>query len=255
MTSKQALLEIQETLYRSKNPTRRYLHCARRDWLLAKLAQYTQARATHEAALEVGPGSGLYLPELAQRYQRATAVDIEAAYLEHAQPLLDEHPNLRLQIDDMTDSELDSDQFDLVLCTEVIEHTPNSAQMLAEIQRVLKHGGVLLLSTPQAYSPLELTAKIAFLPGIIQLVRWIYQEAIVETGHINLLRESQVRRQLAAAGLEIVETHKSGVYLPLLAEFTGEFGLKIEQWLEQRMRGSWLDGLLWTQYYVVTKPE
>ena len=31
----------------------------------------------------------------------------------------------------------------------------------------------------------------------------------------------------------------------------GDWGLKIEQWLENRIRGSIFDGLLWTQCYIV----
>lgn len=41
--------------------------------------------------------------------------------------------------------------FDTVLCTEVIEHVPNPAQAFAEISRVLKPGGYLLLTTPQTW--------------------------------------------------------------------------------------------------------
>lgn len=73
-----------------------------------------------------------------------------------------------------------------------------------------------MLSTPQRYSPLELAAKIAFLPGIIKLVRRIYREPILETGHINLMTASTVRRQLSKAGFDVEEHHQSGLYLPMI---------------------------------------
>ena len=38
--------------------------------------------------------------------------------------------------------------FDFVLCTEVLEHCPDPAAVLAEIRRVLRPGGVVLLTTP-----------------------------------------------------------------------------------------------------------
>jgi 2-polyprenyl-3-methyl-5-hydroxy-6-metoxy-1,4-benzoquinol methylase len=140
--------------------------------------------------------------------------------------------------------------FDLILCTEVVEHIADSSAAIAGMGRLLKPGGIMILSTPQPYSPLELAAKIAFLPGIIQIVRHIYGEPILETGHINLMTGREVERQLADAGFLISERHKSGMYLPLVAEFCGEMGLKLEQWLEERLRGTLVDGLLWTQYYV-----
>ena len=37
MTTAAELVALQETLYRSGNPTRRWLHCIRRDWIFAAL--------------------------------------------------------------------------------------------------------------------------------------------------------------------------------------------------------------------------
>lgn len=41
-----------------------------------------------------------------------------------------------------------SEHFDIVVCTEVIEHTLNPFKSVAEISRVLKKGGVGLISVP-----------------------------------------------------------------------------------------------------------
>ena len=41
--------------------------------------------------------------------------------------------------------------FDTVLCNEVLEHVPEPSQFMAEVGRVLKPGGVLLLTTPQTW--------------------------------------------------------------------------------------------------------
>ena len=38
--------------------------------------------------------------------------------------------------------------FDIVVCTEVLEHTLNPFSAIAEIYRILKKGGVLLMTTP-----------------------------------------------------------------------------------------------------------
>jgi len=46
---------------------------------------------------------------------------------------------------------LASDRFDLIFCTEVLEHLPAPAGAAAEFARVLKPGGRLLLATPQAW--------------------------------------------------------------------------------------------------------
>jgi 2-polyprenyl-3-methyl-5-hydroxy-6-metoxy-1,4-benzoquinol methylase len=244
------LLELQETLYNSSNPTRRWLHCSRRDWVVARLYAHSQSCAQ---ALEVGPGSGIYLPILAQLAAQVTAADIESSYLAKAQQLQQTHRNLQCVIDDITASTLPRQSFNLVLCSEVIEHIADSGPALRGLHSLLQADGILVLSTPQRYSPLELCAKIAFLPGIIGLVRWIYGEAIMPTGHINLLTETALKKQLAEAGLDIIEQHKSGFYLPLIAEFGGTWGQRLLAGCEKALHGSWLDGLLWTQYYVLRR--
>lgn len=251
---KSELVELQKTLYDSKNPTRTWLHTTRRDWINSALAGCAGGR-TIEQAIEVGPGAAVYLPELSRLARRVIAADIEQEYLEYAREVVGELANVECKTDDITASGLPAGAFDLVLCTEVIEHIEDSPAALAGLRRLLSPGGRMVLSTPQRYSPLEVCAKVAFLPGIIEIVRLIYREPIIPTGHINLLTEAQMKSQLDDAGLEIIEEFKCGMYLPVVAETLGQFGLKLEQWLEAKMRGTWFDFLLWTQCYVLKRKD
>jgi len=248
------LVDLQETIYSSKNPTRRWIHNARKNWIMNALHQ-TISAIPEASVLEVGPGSGCYLPTLSKLSKKAMASDIQRAYLNNAQHLLPQHDNLSLTVDDITTPKLEAAQFDVILCTEVIEHIPDSTAALKGMHKLLKPGGILILSTPQKYSPLEMAAKIAFLPGIIDIVRWIYKEPIIETGHINLLTESQLRKQINQANFSILEKAKTGVYIPVLAEFTGHTGLKIEKWLETTINNTAFDWALWTQYFILEKTK
>lgn len=243
------LVRLQETLYSSRNPTRRWLHVSRRNWIIARLGELA-ASGRSDRALEVGPGSGVYLPRLASLYTEVVASDIERAYLEHVEGLATNHPNLVLAVDDVNRTGLEPGSFDLVLCSEVIEHINDSQSALVSMRRLLREGGKLLMTTPQRWSPLEVLGRVAFAPGIIQLVRLIYREPILKTGHVNVLTAEEARRQLGAAGFEIVASHVAGLYLPLVAEFGGETGLRLERSLERRLRAGRLSGLLWTQFYI-----
>ncbi|HLI79841.1 MAG TPA: methyltransferase domain-containing protein [Candidatus Binataceae bacterium] len=245
------ILRLQKTLYNSKNPTRRWLHCTRRDWIIGELR-----RNSHEKrgkALEVGFGSGVYLPFLAELYAEVVAVDLQPAFLDHGRSLSETLPNLRVLPDDITGSTLHDDQFDLILCSEVIEHITGWQKALAEMYRLLRPGGTLLLSTPQPWSPLELAGKIAFKPGIVSVLRWLYGEEVLETGHCSLLSQKRITAELEAVGFRITKHFKSGVYLPVAAEFLGSAALRFEQWLESRLRNSPLDQLLWVQFYLAEK--
>lgn len=248
MTTAADLVQLQETLYRSRNPTRRWLHCSRREWIGSALRRCRPPARDH--ALEVGPGSGIYLPLLGSLYREVVGSDIEQAYLIHAESQRASVPNLKLVRDDICNTSLSPQSFDCILCTEVIEHIEDSFAALQGMRGLLKHGGVLVLSTPQRYSPLELAAKIAFLPGVIDVVRRIYGEPILETGHINLMTAATVQRQLREAGFKIEHQDRTGMYLPVLAEFGGVATLRFENWLEKKIRTSFASGLLWTQYYI-----
>ncbi|MGH9902312.1 MAG: class I SAM-dependent methyltransferase [Pyrinomonadaceae bacterium] len=54
--------------------------------------------------------------------------------------------------DDMTHSALPSDSFDCVVSVEVLEHVEEDADFVREVHRVLKPGGVFLMTTPNGDS-------------------------------------------------------------------------------------------------------
>jgi 2-polyprenyl-3-methyl-5-hydroxy-6-metoxy-1,4-benzoquinol methylase len=245
------LFALQRTLYESNNPTRRWLHRSRRDWIVAALQRHG---AGAHRVLEVGPGSGVYLPTLAETADKVLASDIEDAYLARLSPITDEHPNVSLVRDDITRSNLETRSFDLILCTEVIEHIADSRAALREMGRLLRPNGVLILSTPQRYSTLEICGRVAFWPGIVEFVRWVYKEPILETGHINLMTRRELAAQLGATGFTVRESRLAGVYIPVLAEAMGHRALRIEKALETRLRTRpMLSWLLWTQFVIATR--
>jgi SAM-dependent methyltransferase len=133
------------------------------------------------------------------------------AFLAEAQSLRVLHPNIWAVEDNILASKLPDASFDLVLCTEVIEHIDRGFSALQNIRRIIRPNGVLILSTPQRYSTLELMGRIAFLSGVVQLVRLIYSERIIETGHINPMTAATMQRQLREAGFAIKESFVSGL--------------------------------------------
>ena len=243
-------LELQDTLYSSRNPTRQWIHTRRKEIVEDLLRPCAGAGR----ALEVGPGSGVYLPLLAELSDEVVVTDVDPAYLDRAREILGDRPGVSFLADDITCSGLEPGSFDLILCTEVLEHIPAWRAALASMARLLRPGGVLVLSTPQPWSPLELLGKVAFRPGVIRLVRAVYREAILETGHISLVSSDRLDRELRVHDLHIERRHWSTVYVPVLAEVGGAKALRIERRLEPLMLQSRpLRALLWTQYVVARR--
>jgi 2-polyprenyl-3-methyl-5-hydroxy-6-metoxy-1,4-benzoquinol methylase len=157
------LVALQRTLYSSRNVTRQWLHNTRRAWISEAIHKFCPHGAR---ALEIGPGSGIYIPVLKQACTEVYISDCERAYLKAIERSYADDHCVKVVVDDITQSQLPSDHFDLVLCTEVVEHIADSQAVFRHIARILKPGGMLVLSTPQRYSLLEITARMA-------LSRWL----------------------------------------------------------------------------------
>lgn len=243
------ILKLQQALYASKNPTRRWLHNRRRLWV--EQAIKSNSKSGVGTALEIGPGSGLYLPLLSKCFDNVVATDVEETFLQNITIRGKEFEGVCCLNDDISRTKLQPATFDLILCSEIIEHIEDVEAALHNMRMILKRDGTLILTTPHKYCPLEVCSKVAYLPGIIDLVRRIYREPILDAGHINLMTSSALRRLVKKSGFTIQMQESFGCYIPIIAEFAGNLGLSIEQKTEKTISGTLLEGLLWTQAYIL----
>ncbi len=92
-----------------------------------------------------------------------------------------------LSVSDITCLPFEDASFDLVICSEVLEHIPDEKTAVREIIRVLKPGGTLVVSVPR-YFP--------------ERICWALSDAYHQTanGHIRIYRKQQLVRLLEAQG-------------------------------------------------------
>jgi SAM-dependent methyltransferase len=95
---------------------------------------------TGKKALDVGARAGVQTAWLRNRGYDVTPIDYE--------PVTDEC----LQVDANQRLPFEDGSFDLVWCSEVIEHLVDPAFSLGELRRVTKPGGLLVLTTPNSYA-------------------------------------------------------------------------------------------------------
>ncbi len=110
------------------------------------------ARDVLDAACGEGYGSHL----LSTTAARVSGVDLSAEAIAHAR---ERYPSERLdfRVADVLDLPFDDDSFDVVVSFETLEHLSQQDAMLAEFRRVLRSGGVLVLSSPDRRTYSELT--------------------------------------------------------------------------------------------------
>lgn len=85
--------------------------------------------------LDVGGRIQPYRPLLAGRVRRYISIDLQKTLLVDIAARAEQMP-------------LAADQFDLVICTQMLEYASAPAAVIVEIHRVLKPGGCLFLSVP-----------------------------------------------------------------------------------------------------------
>jgi SAM-dependent methyltransferase len=111
----------------------------RREFLLANVR-------AEERALDLGCGTGDFTAELARSGASAVGVEVAEAALARAHA---RHPSFDFRLAPIDGPlPLEDSEFDLVWCSEVIEHVADTARWLSEVRRVLAPGGRLLLTTP-----------------------------------------------------------------------------------------------------------
>lgn len=97
--------------------------------------------------LDIGCGSGYGTSTLAEVAATATGIDLAPEAVEHARANYN-RPNLTYLPGSATDLPFPDQSFDLITAFEVIEHLSEPVKLLSEGRRVLRPGGVFLVSTP-----------------------------------------------------------------------------------------------------------
>ncbi|MFC3193140.1 class I SAM-dependent methyltransferase [Marinicella sediminis] len=122
--------------------------CEREIWYehyhrYAMASHWVEGKDVLDAACGEGYGSHL----LAQQANSVTGVDIDPQAIAHAQKTY-QQDHLTFITSDVLTLPLESDTYDVIVSFETLEHLSEHQQLLAEFKRVLKPGGVLLISTP-----------------------------------------------------------------------------------------------------------
>lgn len=100
--------------------------------------------------LDVGCGDGTILNELLKTdsVDRISGIDVSERAIKIAKKKFPQIRNFIKQ-GSITKIPFPTGTFDVVICTQVIEHVLDTKKVMSEMRRVLKQGGLLLICTPE----------------------------------------------------------------------------------------------------------
>lgn len=188
---------FQKILYRELDPA-----FARRARLLVQGLELEG----NEKVLEIGCGRGFYEALLSTIFPKLdiTAIDRSDEYLEIAQRAV-MSKQVRFENQDALALPYKANTFDRVFATEVLEHLPDDRLALREMYRVLKPGGVVMITVPNQHYPLlwdpiNWSLEHVFQTHISKDIWWL---AGIWADHERLYTETDLHHKAKRAGFQI----------------------------------------------------
>jgi SAM-dependent methyltransferase len=185
----------------------------RLDRKFARICELVQEQLPVQAFLDAGCGDGRYLAALRPGLpERLAGVDIAERILSTARASV---PDAEFQRANLEALPFPDGEFDLVLCSQVIEHVLDAPAAALELVRVLQPGGVLILSTDNARN---FVSRVLNAPrtGLVRLLRLSGRRGQIESPATPYTLKS-LRALVVDAGLdvELLETFRFQLMWPL----------------------------------------
>jgi len=104
--------------------------------------------------LEIGCGRGGFSRYLHEQGADLVAADFSESAVAITQRLLGDRPRCKVHTADIQNIPYPEGEFDLVISLETLEHVPDPERALAELVRVTRKGGKMIITTPNYFGGL-----------------------------------------------------------------------------------------------------
>jgi len=186
--------------------------------------------------LDVGCGNGSLSLPIASLGYRVLGVDVDPGSIEHARQV-NPFPNARFEL--VNGDRLDlSERFDLVVCSEVLEHQHNPMPLIRAIAGAMEPDGLAIITVPNGQGFRELMGRVEnFMKDTLGLGRALKQlrklasmpdadeKCVMHTsnieeagtGHVQAFSLPGLRKRLARGGLDVIRVVKSFLIFSVFA--------------------------------------
>ncbi len=162
--------------------------------------------------LSLGTGEGDYDATIAKHCKHLIACDINEQDVAFARALNRNVKNLDYQVENALELRFGKDAFDLLVSVEVIEHVGKPQQMMQEVARVLRPGGIAIITFPSLDFPFTYDPVNKFFG------RKVISQGAYAFGHEYLISPADFRQWLKENHMTILQEQNLSGYLIGLLE-------------------------------------
>lgn len=181
---------MRETYYQDKSP-----HYGIGHTRLKRILSLV-GKAGGQKVLDVGCASGYLGKLIKDNHNAVDGVEISQAAADEARKKIDKV--YVLDIEKEWPQEIYNNQYDLLVCTEVLEHVFDPSNVLKYAAKALAPGGHIIISTPNF---MVWTHRLQFLLGKFEYT----DQGMLDFGHIRFFTYAYLKKVLADNNLSIVE--------------------------------------------------
>ena len=179
----ESLDKVKNIWHADKKSNFYYKEYIRYDAILKRIPKGTQN------VLDLGCGDGFLSYRMAEQGYQVTSMDLSLNRLKRFKEQAD-RLNIKQIEGDISKVDLPSESFDLIVCSEVIEHLPNYKEVLTEVWRLLKKGGHFIVTVPN-----NQRLKIFTCPHCLKK---FYQD-----DHVNSFTQETLSEDLISFGFKV----------------------------------------------------
>lgn len=178
---------------------------ARGGWPRNRVEAIVAMGGEGQTILDVGCGNGHLLYQFRDRFTKLVGLEYSAQRLAQAQVNLADHDFTPVpgSAEDM--AAIETASIDRIISADTIEHVPDVYLAAAEMYRVLKPGGALVINTPNiAFLKKRLVLLLGRFPATSQPNEGIGSDILYDGGHLHYFTFRSLRIILERAGFVMV---------------------------------------------------